>query len=491
MTQQAVKKPTLVDAAIPVACLIVMLSTSVYLFGSDSSYGANQIALILAACIASVVGLKNGHSWKSIQDGIVDSIMMAMVAVLILLAVGMLIGTWILAGTVPAMINYGLALLSPAVFYPATCLICAIVALSIGSSWTVAGTIGIGLIGVAQGMGLSVEITAGAIISGAYLGDKLSPLSDTTNLAPSVAGSELFPHIQNLMWTTVPSFVISLILFSILALGADSNVTETELATLRGTLQDQFHIAWYMLLPVAVLLALAFKKVPAIPTIVIGGLTGVLFALLFQGEAVARLAEQSRSGVLAQVQGVWMASFNGYVSNTGNEMIDSLLTRGGMSSMLNTIWLVMSAMTFGGVMEKTGLLTRLVAMMVASAHSAGGLIRSLIVTCIGTNVVTGDQYISIVLPGRMFQKEFQQRGLHPLNLSRNLEDSGTVTSVLIPWNTCGAFMAATLGVATGAYFWFAFFNLINPLIALLYSYINFKIIPLEDFDENSAELKKP
>ena len=460
MSDQAVKSPSLIDAAIPVVCLIVMLATSVYLFGSDSSYGANQIALILAAGIASIVGLKNGHHWKSIQDGMINSIMMAMVAVLILLCVGMLIGTWILAGTVPAMIYFGLALLSPAVFYPAACIICAIVALSIGSSWTVAGTIGIGLIGVAQGMGLSVEITAGAIISGAYLGDKLSPLSDTTNLAPSVAGSELFAHIQNLMWTTVPSFIISLILFSFLALGAETKVTQSELEALRGTLKDQFHIAWYMLLPVLVLLFLAFRKIPAIPTIVIGALTGVLFAGLFQTDAVLRLSGESANGLLAQIKGVWIASFNGYSSASGNEMIDSLLSRGGMSSMLNTIWLIVSAMTFGGVMEKTGLLTRLVQMMVASAHTAGGLIRSLIASCIGTNLVTGDQYISIVLPGRMFSEEFKKRGLHALNLSRNLEDSGTVTSALIPWNTCGAFMAATLGVATGAYFMFAFFNLV-------------------------------
>ncbi len=490
MSSSSIKIPSLLDALIPLLSLIFLLALSVYLFGEDASYGANQIALILCGLLAGVVGMKNGHSWDDIQEGIRDSIMMSMTAVLILLSVGMLIGCWIIAGTVPAMISFGLALLSPQVFYPASCLICAVVALSIGSSWTVAGTIGIGLIGVAQSMGLSLEITAGAIISGAYLGDKLSPLSDTTNLAASVAGVELFAHIRNLMWTTVPSFLMSLILFGFLSIGVETTASESEISRLDDVLEQQFHIAWYNLLPVAVVFMLAQKRWPALPTLIVGGLSGLVMALFFQPEAIVRLAGGSADTgmALTLVKGLWIAAFDGYQSQSGNDVIDSLLSKGGMSSMLNTIWLILAAMTFGGAMERAGLLNCLLQKLLASVHSVGGLIRSLIFTGIGANIITADQFISIVVPGRMYQQEFRKRNLHPLNVSRNLEDSATVTSALVPWNTCGAFMAATLGVATHAYFLFAFFNLINPVIAIVYSYINFRILPLEqESDENTVE----
>ncbi|MEH6909792.1 MAG: Na+/H+ antiporter NhaC [Oceanicoccus sp.] len=490
MSSSSIKIPSLSDALIPLLSLIFLLALSVYLFGEDASYGANQIVLMLCGILAGVVGMKNGHSWDDIQEGMRDSIMMSVTAVLILLAVGMLIGCWIIAGTVPAMISYGLALLSPQVFYPASCLICAVVALSIGSSWTVAGTIGIGLIGVAQSMGLSLEITAGAIISGAYLGDKLSPLSDTTNLAASVAGAELFAHIRNLMWTTIPSFFISLILFSVLSIGAETTASESEINRLDDILRQQFHIGWYNLLPIVVVFVLAQKKWPALPTLIIGALSALVMALFFQSEAILRLAgDDADVGMtLTLVKGLWITAFDGYQSQSGNDVIDSLLSKGGMSSMLNTVWLIISAMMFGGAMERAGLLNCLLVKLLASVHSVGGLIRSLIFTGIGANIVTGDQFIAIVVPGRMYQQEFRNRKLHPLNLSRNLEDSATVTSVLIPWNTCGAYMAATLGVATHAYFLFAFFNLINPLIAIIYSYINFRILPLkQDSDLKTTE----
>jgi len=492
MHTTAIKTPSLVDALIPLSSLIVLLALSVYLFGEDASYGANQIALMLCGILAGLVGMKNGHSWEDIQAGIRDSIMMAMPAVLILLAVGMLIGCWIISGTVPAMITFGLALLSPQVFYPAACLICAVVALSIGSSWTVAGTIGIGLIGVAQSMGLSLEITAGAIISGAYLGDKLSPLSDTTNLAASVAGAELFAHIRNLLWTTVPAFLISLLLFSLLSIGVEAPASESEISQLDLLLAQQFHIAWYNLLPVVLVLILAQLRWPALPALVAGALFGLFMALFFQPEAALRLAgaDGDSGGALMLVKGLWMAAADGYQSQSGNTVIDSLLSKGGMSSMLNTVWLIIAAMTFGGAMEKAGLLNCLLQRVLVSVHSVGGLIRSLIFTGIGANIITADQFISIVVPGRMYQQEFRRRNLHPLNVSRNLEDSATVTSALIPWNTCGAFMAATLGVATHAYFFFAFFNLISPLIAIVYSYIGFRILPAEQDQETPVATTK-
>ena len=401
MSSRPLRQPSLSDACIPIAVLISLLSLSVFLFGEDASYGPSQIALVLSASLAAAIGIKNGFSWADIQSGMITSITVSMTAILILLAVGMLIGTWIIAGTVPAMVSYGLALLAPQVFYPAACLICAIVALSIGSSWTVAGTVGLGLIGVAQGMGLSVEITAGAIISGAYLGDKLSPLSDTTNLAASVANVDLFAHIKNLMWTTVPSFFIALILFSLLSLGSDAAVQESELAALQQALAEQFSIKWYLLLPVAVVIVLSYKRWPALPTILLGALAGIGVALLFQYDKAVAFGGLERQPFLSAVKGLWVASFDGYQSTSGNEILDNLLSKGGMSSMLNTVWLILSAMMFGGAMEKAGLLDRLLQQLLASVHSAGGLIRSLIVTCVGSNVVTADQYISIIVPGRM------------------------------------------------------------------------------------------
>jgi len=491
MSSSSIKAPSLTDALVPLVSLIFLLALSVYLFGEDASYGANQISLMLCGLLAAVIGMKNGRSWDDMQEGIRDSIAMSMTAILILLSVGMLIGCWIIAGTVPAMISFGLALLSPQVFYPASCLICAVVALSVGSSWTVAGTIGIGLIGVAQSMGLSLEITAGAIISGAYLGDKLSPLSDTTNLAASVAGAELFAHIKNLMWTTVPSFLLSLILFSLLSIGVEATASESEINQLDDILRQQFHIAWYNLLPVVVVFFLAQKRWPALPTLIVGALSGLVMALFFQSDAILRLAgnDASIGGGMTLVKGLWIAGFDGYQSQSGNEVIDSLLSKGGMSSMLNTVWLIIAAMMFGGAMERAGFLSCLLVKLLASVHSVGGLIRSLIFTGIGANIITADQFIAIVVPGRMYQEEFRKRNLHPLNVSRNLEDSATVTSVLIPWNTCGAFMAATLGVATHAYFLFAFFNLINPLIAIVYSYINFRILPLGHEPDSKTKLR--
>lgn len=479
-------QPTLFDALIPISSLILLLSGSVYFFGSDSSYGPNQVALILCTGIALLVGLKNGVKWQHMEEGIVKGISMAMGAILILLLVGGLIGTWIQAGIVPTMIYFGLQLLSPEWFYVASCIICALIALSIGSSWTVAGTVGIGLIGTASGLGLSVEITAGAIISGAYFGDKMSPLSDTTNLAPAVTGTDLFAHIKHMTWTTMPSLAFALIMFTIIGLNSE---VSGEVSTLNETLKlldEKFNISLFLLVPLIIVLAMAMMKVPAMATIFIGSIIGGLFGVMFQSEAIlasVNLPELSNAEGL--FRGVWSALADGFVSNTGNESIDSLLSRGGMSSMLVTIWLIISAMAFGSVLESTGIIQRLVQSILSLVHSTGSLVAATVATCIGTNLVAADQYIAIVLPGRMYKLEFQRRGLDPRNLSRVLEDSGTITSPLIPWNTCGAYMAATLGVATFAYLPFCFFNLINPVISVIYGYTGFKLIPLES-SENIA-----
>lgn len=473
---QQPKEPSLLDALIPLVVLIVLLSTSVYLFSDNSSFGPNQIALLFAMGVAAIIGLKNGYSWHDIEKGIVSGISLSLGAVLILLAVGSLIGSWMLSGTVPTLIYYGLELLNPSLFYAATCLICAVVAMSIGSSWTTAATVGVALMGVADGMQMSEAVTAGAIISGAYFGDKISPLSETTNLAPAVAGTELFEHIRYMLWTTIPSFILALILFTLIGFSGAEHDASSKIAEMQALLAKEFNLGWEMLVPLVVLLTLAIKKVPAFPSVAIGALLGGVWAVIFQPEVVAAMADEGREGFTAALTVVWTALFDGVVFNTNDENLNALLSRGGMSSMLNTIWLIMCAMSFGAVLEKTGLLKAIVSLFLRGAHSAGSMISRTILTCIGTNIITADQYMAIVMPGRMYKEEFKKRGLHQLNLSRSLEDGGTITSPLIPWNTCGAYMQGVLLVHPFDYFFYAFFNLINPVLAIIYAYLGFKIL---------------
>jgi NhaC family Na+:H+ antiporter len=466
-------------ALTPIVFLVCLLACSVYLFGSDSSYGANQIALVMATCVAALVGKRTGLSWKISQEGIITGIGVGLGPTLILLAVGMLIGTWILSGTVPAMIYYGVRVLDPGIFYAASAAICAIVAISIGSSWTVAGTLGIGLMGIAGSFDLSPEITAGAIISGAYFGDKLSPMSDTTNLAAASTGVDLFEHIRHMLWTTVPSFLIALVLFSLL--GSADATTPEEIRSLQESLTREFNIGLHLLLPLVIMLVLVARRFPAYPSIVISSLIGAVFALLFQPQAVQRLAGDSGdlNAVLVSVKGIWIALMNGYSADSGNAFLDALLSKGGMSSMLNTVWLIMCALGFGGVLERTGILSFLLTMALKGVKSTGSLITTTVFTCIGANVLAADQFIAVALPGRMYKDEYERHGLSRLNLSRTLEDSATLTSALIPWNTCGAYMSATLGVATVSYAPYAFFNLMCPLIAIFYGFRHIALKPLE------------
>ncbi|MDR8016460.1 Na+/H+ antiporter NhaC [Ectopseudomonas guguanensis] len=464
------RSPSLLDALLPIGVLVVLLGLSVYLFGDGSSSGPNQIALMSAAFVAGLVGLKNGLRWAEIEEGILAGIHMAMKANLILLAVGALIGTWILAGTVPTMIWLGLKLISAEYFYVTSCLICALTALSIGSSWTVAGTLGIGLMGVAAGLGLDPAITAGAIISGAYFGDKLSPLSDTTNLAPAAAGADLFAHIRNMLRTTTPALLIALVIFFVLGQQAGASHDTGRIAEVLAALEAQFRLGWHLLLPVAFLLFLAMRQWAAFPAVFLAALLGAVFALVFQPEVMGRLADPA-AGVLAPLKTVWSALFAGYESASGNAELDGLLSKGGMGSMLNTVWLIICAMCFGGVLERLGLLQRLLQSALRLVRSDSGLVASTITTSIGTNVITADQYIALVLPGRMYRAEYEKRSLAPTSLSRALEDGGTLTSVLVPWNTCGAYMAATLGVATLSYLPYCFFNLIMPVLAIALAYV--------------------
>jgi NhaC family Na+:H+ antiporter len=465
----------MLDASIPIIALVLMLAAAVTFFGDNSSYGPNQIALLASMGIAIIIGLKNGATWVEIDKAIVKGISLSLSAILILLSVGALIGTWLLSGTVPTMIYFGLKILDPSWFYAASCIICGVVAMSIGSSWTTAATIGVALLGIAQGLGLSPEITAGAVISGAYFGDKISPLSETTNLAPAVAGSELFAHIRYMLWTTVPSIITAIILFIILGLTETATASDNSIALLNEQLANQFELSVLNLIPLVVLLGLAIKKVPAFPAVCIGALMGAVWAIVFQQDLIARLAAEGSDALNANVTVVWSAFYDGVAIETGNKELNDLLSGGGMASMLNTIWLIMCALSFGAVLEYLGMLRKFVDAILTTAKTTGSLIASTVATCIGTNLITADQYMAIVMPGRMYKEEYERRGLDPVVLSRTLEDSGTITSPLIPWNTCGAYMYGVLLVNPFDYIFYCFFNLINPILAVVYGFMGFKI----------------
>ncbi len=420
-----------------------------------------QIPLVAAAAVAAIMALRLGWRWADIEQSFLDGIRLSLSACLILLVVGMLIGTWIASGIVPMLIVYGLKMISPHYFLVATCACCAVVSLATGSSWTTAGTVGIAFIGIGTGLGVPLPMVAGAIISGAYFGDKMSPLSDTTNLAPAVAGSELFEHVRHMAYTTGPSMLIALGLYWAIGLnyGSDNASLET-VQSITATLNSSYTISPWLLVPPVLILLMVVLRVPALPAVLIGAVLGGVFATIFQGVTLASALD---------------IAYNGVKAETGVKAVDELLSRGGMSSMFGTIGIILCAMCFGGVMEKSGMLATIAASILRLAKGTGGLITATLATCIGSNIVAPDQYLSIVVPGRMYREAYQKAGLHPKNLSRALEDSGTITSPLIPWNSCGAFMFATLGVFPLAYAPYAFLNLLNPIISAIYGWTGWTI----------------
>lgn len=456
--------------------MILSLGTSVYLFGDSSSSGPNQIALLFSVAVVILIGMKNGHSWESMEKGMLNGIQLSLKPILILFLVGALIGVWILSGTVPYLILLGMNIISPDWFYAAVCLICAIVSLCIGSSWTVAGTIGIAAIGAAQALDLSLSITAGAIISGAYFGDKMSPLSDSTNLTAAATETNLFDHIKHMMWTSIPAILIALIGYSLIP-GADGASSTTQMQELTTNLNALFDLSIWCLLPPLVLLLMSLRRLPPLPTLTAGLVAGILVILILQPDASRSNAPAGSE--LALLTGLWVSMFDGYTAEVTHVASRDLLHRGGMISMLNTVWLIICAMAFGGVMEASGILQKLINSMLKSVRGVTGLIVSTMGTSFATNILAADQYIAIVMPGRIYSKPFNDAGLKSQNLSRALEDSGTMTSALIPWNTCGAFMATTLGVATLAYLPFCFFNLLSPLISIIYAVTGYTILKIK------------
>ena len=460
----------------PIVLLVLLLFSAVQLFGADASYGPNQVALLIASAAAGLVGMYRGLTWSDVQESMVAGIKVGLGPILILLAVGGLIGSWMIAGTVPAMIYYGVSILNPSIFFAAAAIICALASISIGSSWTVAGTLGIGLIGIADSYGLSPAIAAGAIISGAYFGDKLSPLSDTTNLAAACTSVDLFAHIRHMLWTTVPAFCVALLFFSLIPSGAAT--APEQIAELRAAISQEFNVGVGVLMPLAVMIGLIWKRVPAYPAIMLATLAGILTALTFQTDVVRKFALMANpEATMPVVEGLWRTLFAGFEGTTTNEELNRLISKGGIASMLNTVWLIVSALAFGGVLERTGILKQILDSVLKLVKSTGDLVAATVTGGFITNILAADQFLAIALPGRLFSSTYDDRGLSRENLSRTLEDSATMTSALIPWNTCGAYMAATLGVATFDYAPYAIFNLACPLIAVAFGYLAFKQKP--------------
>jgi len=473
MTRPDTPQPlSLVEALIPIAGLILLVTLSFYLFGDAGALGPNQVALTVAAMIGVFIGWRRGHTLDSLREAAIASVSSGVSAIFILLAVGALIGTWALSGTLIAMVYYGLQLLSPNYFYATACAICAIVSFSIGTSWTTVGTIGVGLMGIALNMELSPAITAGAIISGAYLGDTTSPLSDTANLAAATGGVDLYRHLRETAVTSLLSVAIAFGVFLFLGRPGDFDASDKIQA-----IETTFNISLWLFIPLLVVIGLALLKYPPFTSIFIGALVGGVLGAIVAPERVIALggAEDGTPEWLAIVKGVWLALASGYKSDTGYAAIDTLVSRGGMESMLNTIWLVISALAFGGVVEKAGVLERLMAPVVAAVKSAGAMVAALVGAVFSTNVVTADQYIAVVLPGRMFKGAFEKIGLAPVVLTRTIAATGTPTSALIPWNSCGAYMAATLGVATFSYLPYAVFNFASPLLAIAVAYLGVRM----------------
>jgi len=479
------KKIPYLLALSPILFLIVLLLFNVVMY-DNAIGGSNQLSLLFSGALAAIIGICYGSKWNDIIEGISNSIKSIVPAIIMLLLIGSLAGTWLISGVIPTMIYYGLQILNPTIFLFATAIITAIVSLATGSSWSTIATVGIALLGIGTAIGLPVGLIGGAIISGAYFGDKMSPLSETTNMAAAISGVDLFDHIKYMMYTTVPSFIITLILFLGIGFYFTTDISSEQIEKALGVISTKFVISpWLFLVPIAVI-AMIIKKVAAIPALFFGTLLGGVFAILFQPEIVIEVSGASINSISSYYMGVINAMIGDINFTAVNASINDifnvaeadrsdLLKSGGMYGMLNTLLLIFCAMTFSGAIESTGLLSRMAEPIIKYAQNTGSLIATTACTCIFFNITTSDQYMSIIVPGRMFADTYTEKGLAPENLSRTLEDSGTVTSVLIPWNSCGAAQSAVLGVETLAYLPFCFFNLISPLMTIAYGYFGIKI----------------
>ena len=475
------------QALIPVFALIGMLAYNVYVFGDDALSGSNQFILLMGAAVAAIVGHFNKISYASMVEEVAQNIKSTTGPILILLMVGALAGTWLVSGIIPTMIYYGLQILNPTIFLAACVVICSVISIATGSSWTTSATVGIALIGIANALGISLGMTAGAILSGAYFGDKLSPLSDTTNLAPAMAGTDLFTHIRYMLYTTVPSILVTLIVFIIIGLNIETTgVADTD--AILNSIEESFFITpWLFIVPVIVIF-LIIKKTPPLIALLLGTLLGAVFALIFQPEIIAMLGGNQQLTFYSGYKGILNAITVDTAIETTNESLNDLFSSGGMAGMLGTIWLIICAMVFGGIMDAIGALSRISRALLNLFHSTFGLFSSTVISCLALNATASDQYLAIVVPGKMFAKAYKDKGLAPENLSRTLEDSGTVTSVLIPWNTCGAYHSGVLGVPVASYFFYAIFNYLSPFMTLIFAAFHIKIRQLTQKEPETAQL---
>jgi NhaC family Na+:H+ antiporter len=471
------------EALLPVLILIILLAYNVSVFGDDALSGSNQFILLIGGAVAAIVGFYNKVSYRRMIDEVANNIKSTTEALLILLFVGALAGTWLISGVIPSMIFYGLKILNPTIFLPATVVICAVISIATGSSWTTSATVGIALIGIGQAIGIPLGMVAGAVISGAYFGDKMSPLSDTTNLAPAMAGGELFTHIRYMAYTTVPSITVTLIVFIIIGLTiTPEGAADTK--DLLAAMQEKFYISPVLFLVPAVVIFLITRKTKPLIALLVGTLLGGVFAVFFQPDVVAAVAGAESLTFNSAYKGVMKAMTVSTVVETDNAILSDLFSAKGMAGMLGTIWLILCAMVFGGVMDAIGALARISRSLLSMAQTTFSLFASTVASCLVLNVTASDQYLAIVVPGKMFAKAYEERGLAPENLSRTLEDSGTVTSVLVPWNTCGAYQAGVLGVSVLDYFVYAIFNYISPFMTLLFAAFHIKIKQLSEGEES-------
>ncbi len=472
------KELTIYEALFPVLILVGLLAYNIFIFGDSSLGGSNQFILLLGAAVAAVVGFRNKVSYKQMLEEVGHNVKSTTGAILILLMVGALSGTWLLSGIIPSMIYYGLQILSPTVFLAASLVICSIISLATGSSWSTSATVGIALIGIGQSMDINPGMTAGAVISGAYFGDKISPLSDTTNLASAMAGSELFDHIKYMLITTIPSVLIAFIIFLILGFNI-SSVGSPDISDKLAAIDASFNISpWLFLVPSAVIFMI-IKKTEPLVALLAGALLGGIVAVIAQPDIVIKIAGGSTLDFNTAYKGVMQSLTTKTSIVTTNPELNDLFTAKGMEGRLGTTWLILCAMVFGGVMDAIGALSRISQALLNMFHTVFGLFASTVLSCLAINVTASDQYLALVIPGKMYKKAFQDKGLHPVNLSRTLEDTGTVTSVLVPWNTCGAYNAGVLGVPTVDYFIYAIFNWISPFMTLTVAALSIKIKQLK------------
>ena len=465
-------------AILPLIFLVTLLSfnlyANVFIYDADPLAGSSQFILILSGAFAAMIGNLYNVSYKDVVNSISNSIKSVTPALIILLWVGALAGTWMISGIIPSMVYYGLKILDPNIFLPACIIICSIISVATGSSWTTSATVGIALVGIGKALEIPVGMVGGAVIAGAYFGDKLSPLSDTTNLAAAVSKVDLFKHIKYLTYTTIPSISITLIVFIILGINQSSNgVTDNSL--LINTIENTFNISLVLFIVPIIVLIMIVKKTPPIKALTLGTLLGALFAILFQPQIINELSDSSNSSIIASYKVLIDTITSDVYITTESEILNDLFSTGGMIGMLNTIFLVMATMIFGGSMDAIGAIKSISKALLNLADNIFKLFASTVASCLALNLTASDQYLSIVVSGKMFEKAFRDKGLAPENLSRTLEDSATVTSALIPWNSCGAYHSSVLGVGVGEYFIYAIFNWISPFMTLLYAALRIKI----------------